>query len=210
MTPNPVNVQQFVDDAKATIQDPKAFYSSMPLTGGFNEPVMRAVLFGLITGGLGFLLAFVSFGGGGFGSRIFTAITLLIAYPICAVIGVFVGGVVIMVFSAIAGGSSDYEGATRVAASTVFLIPIQAVASFLTSINAYLGSAVSVAISLFAIYLLFNALLYALKANEKPSKIICGVFALLAVIGVFSTAVAMSNANRAIQETQEMLDQLGE
>ena len=89
-------------------------------------------------------------------------------------------------------------------------MPIQAFAGFFGSINAYFGGLLSIAISLYAIYLFYNALIHALNANENPAKIVTGVPALLAIVGLLGSAAATARANKAAKDAEKTLDQLQE
>ena len=113
----------------------------------------------------------------GFGSIVIIFTTL-----IGGVIGLFIGGLILMLISMICGGDTNYETNVRVTASLMVLSPVSALLSFLNGINLYLGIIISLLIGLFGIWLLYIALLNTLSAKEKTAKIVCAVLAVLLIL----------------------------
>jgi hypothetical protein len=62
--------------------------------------------------------------------------------------------------------------------------------NFFDGINLYLGAIVSIAVSLWGLYITYHALILSLKAGEKGAKILLIVFAVLVVIFSFSGIAA--------------------
>ena len=115
--------QKFISDTKEVLTSPKNYFASMQKTGGFVDPAIRAAIYGFIAGIFGFMWGFLHFSvlwaygtGGG--------ITSVIVFPIFAVIGLFIGSVIMLIISAICGGSTDFETNVRVTASLMVLYPI--------------------------------------------------------------------------------------
>ena len=47
--------QKFIEDSKSVLTAPKEYFSSMPKTGGFVEPLIKATIYGLVAGVLYFI-----------------------------------------------------------------------------------------------------------------------------------------------------------
>lgn len=191
----------------------------MEKQGGLVQPVIKAAVYGLVSGVIYFvfsllnLSAFTMFGAGPF--------MALVGPIIFSIIGLFIGGVILLIISAICSGNTALEANIRVAASLMVLSPIQALFSFLTGITFYVGLVVSVAITLYGLYLTFIALVNALSAKETVAKIILGILAVLYVFslyGSFKTYRAADSledqmteqAEKFSAEQQKALEQLQE
>jgi hypothetical protein len=183
--------KKLIDDSKAVLMTPKEYFASMPKTGGYVEPLIKAVIYGLIAGILTFIWSLLHLtpaagilgkwmGGGTVG--VMSIVTAVIG----AAIGLFIGGVILLIISAICGGSKDYEANVRVTAALMVLSPINALLSFTGGISIYLGAIISLAVSLYGIWLLYNALIHALGAGEKAAKVVSIILAILPVISLIS------------------------
>jgi hypothetical protein len=184
------NIQQIIEDSKNVLTRPKEYFTSMPKKGGFGEPIIKAVIYGAIAGILGMIWSFAGltaargmFGGmmgGGIG------VMVLVGALIGSVVGLFVGAIIILVLSAICGGTTDFEANTRVSASLMVLYPISALFGFAGGIHYSLGAIVSLLVGLYGIYLLYNALVHALGGKEGTAKIVAIVLAVIPVLMLLS------------------------
>ena len=178
--------QKFLNDTKDVLTSPKNYFTSMPKTGGLVDPVIRAAIYGFIAGILSFIWGFLhltalwAYGGG-------VGITSIIVFPIIAVIGLFIGSVILLIISAICGGSTDFEANVRVTASLMALYPVQALFAFISGISFPLGAVVILLISLYGLWMCFNALVQALSAKESTAKIIMIIFAVFPILGLINT-----------------------
>ncbi len=202
-------MKKMMDDAKGALLKPKEYFSTMPVSGGMGEPVIKALIYGTVAGifrllwsilglsaiggSMGFLL------GGGVG------IMALIGSLIGALIGLFLGGVILLIISSIAGGNTDYEANVRVTADMMVLMPIQAVFGFLI-FSGFLHSLVSLLINLYAVWMLYLALTGVLKGKPDTSKtltiILAGLLLLFSLIGMafHKTARRMADNSDKIME----------
>lgn len=175
--------QKFIEDSKAVLAAPKDYFSSMATSGGFVEPLIKAAVYGTIAGVFALiwsvlnLTAAAGMFGGAIGGGV--GVMALIGSIIGAIIGLFVGGVILLIVSAICGGNTNYEANVRVTAALMVLSPINALLSFTSGINLWLGGLISLAISLYGLYLLYHALVNGLKAKEGTARIITIVLAAL-------------------------------
>jgi hypothetical protein len=184
--------KQFIEDSKAVLLNPKEYFSKMPVSGGFGEPIIKALIYGIIIGVINYIWFLTGLGiasgmswlGSGAG------IMAIFGLIIFSVIGLFVGGVIMLVVSAILGGNTDYEANVRVVASLMVISVVSSALNFFDGINLYLGVIVSIAVSLWGLYITYHALTLSLKAGEKGAKILLIVFAVLVVIFSFSGIAA--------------------
>ena len=180
------NFNEFIEDSKNTLIKPKDYFSSMTKTGGFVDPIIKACIYSLVAGIIYFLWALLKLGGAwGMSGRSMVgvgSIMLIFTTLISGIIGLFIGGLILMLISMICSGEKNYETNVRVTASLMVLSPVSALLSFLTGINLYLGSIISLLIGLYGIWLLYIALLNTLSAKEKVAQIVCIVLAVLLVL----------------------------
>ena len=174
----------FIKESKDVLVNPKSYFSTMKTTGGMTEPLIKAVIYGAVAGILTLIWSLLNIGavtGGFFGGAI--GIMAFIWSVIAAIIGLFIGAVVTLVISSICKGSTDFEANLRVTAALMVMMPINALFRFAGHFNIYLGLIVSLALTIFALWLLYNALVEALKANPETSKIV--TYVLIAIFALF-------------------------
>ncbi len=174
----------FIKESKDVLVNPKAYFSTMKTTGGMTEPIIKAVIYGAVAGILSLIWSFLHIGAmtnSLFGGAI--GIMAFIWSVIGAIIGLFIGAVVILVISSICKGSTDFEANLRVAAALLVFMPIKALFSFVGYFNIYLGLIVGLALTIFALWLLYNALVEALKASPETTKIV--TYVLIAIFVLF-------------------------
>jgi hypothetical protein len=206
----------FISESKDVLVNPKSYFSTMKTSGGIAEPLIKAVIYGVIAGIFYLLWSVLHLGastGGFFGSAV--GVMAFVGAIISAVIGLFVGAVIILVISSICKGSTDFEACTRVAAAIMVIMPINAFFGFISGLNFYAGMIISVAINIYALWLLYNGLVESLKANRETSKIV--LYVLIGVMLLFML-LGMGARKRANQfmdsfdntEIQELLEDLEE
>ena len=199
-----INISKLLKESRETLLNPKDYFSSMPLTGGFAEPVIKAAIYGTVAGLFSLLWSVAGLSAMG-GTMLGGAIGIMALFYsiIGAVIGVFIGGAIMLVISAICGGSTDYEANVRVAASLMVVYPINAFLAFLYGINITLGGLVGLLVSCYSIYLLYHAAIQALKGKESSAKIVAIVLLLLALVGFFGGR----RASRTVQDFSNMFEE---
>jgi hypothetical protein len=185
----------FIKESKDVLSNPKTYFSTFKTSGGMVEPLIKAVIYGAIAGVFGFIWSLLHLGGVGeswLGGAI--GIMALIGPIIGAIIGLFIGGVILLILSSICKGNTDYEANVRVMAAVMVVMPISAFFGFASGINIYLGVVIALAINIFSIWLIYNGLVEALKANQGTSKILsfvlAALFVLFMLIGLGATRAA--------------------
>jgi hypothetical protein len=191
----------FIKDSKEVLVNPKSYFSTMPTTGGIAEPLIKAVIYGAVAGLFTFLWSVLHIGASTsslFGGAI--GIMAFIWSIIGAIIGLFIGGVILLVISAICKGSTDFEANVRVTAAVMVIMPISALFGFAGGLNIYLGVAVGLAVNLFSLWLLYNGLTEALKSNPGTTKILMYILVALFVIFMLVGLGAKKKANDFMKE----------
>lgn len=188
MSDSTFDFNSFIKESKDVLVNPKSYFSTMKTSGGMTEPLIKAVIYGAIAGALAFIWSLLKIGavtGGMFGGAI--GIMVFIWSIIGAIIGLFIGAVILLVISSICKGSTDFEANVRVTAAIMVVMPISAFFGFAGHFNLYLGIIISLAVNIFALWLLYNGLVEALKANPETAKIVTyvliAIFVLFMVIG---------------------------
>jgi hypothetical protein len=191
----------FIKESKDTLVNPKSYFSTMKTSGGMTEPLIKAVIYGAVAGAIAFIWSILKFGavtGGLFSSGI--GIMVFIWYIIASIIGLFIGGVIVMVISSICKGSMDFESNVRVTAALMVLMPLNAFLAFTWHFNLYLGMIAGLAVNIYALWLLYNALIETLKAKPETTKIV--MYILIAIFVIFSF-VGLGAKKRASQLMNE-------
>ncbi|MEN8201663.1 MAG: Yip1 family protein [Bacteroidota bacterium] len=194
MSNDSIDINKILNETRETLLNPKDYFSSMPLAGGFAEPVIKAAMYGVVAGIFALIWSLLGWSAVGEGGMLGGAVGImaLIWSIIGAIIAVFIGGAVMLVISAICGGNTDYEANVRVAASLMAVYPINAFLAFFYGISFTLGGLVSLAVSLYSIYMLYHAAIEALKGKESTVKIVAIVLVVFSLIGFYGGRKANS------------------
>src|SRR5664280_1045444 len=140
----------FIKESVDVLVNPKSYFSTMKTSGGMSEPLIKAVIYGAISGALAFIWSLLRIGamtGGWFGGTI--GIMIFIWSIIGSIIGLFIGAVILLVISSICKGNTDFEANVRVTAAVLVVMPIGAFLGFALHINFYLGTIISLAVSIY-------------------------------------------------------------
>jgi hypothetical protein len=203
----------FIQESKETLINPRSYFSSMKTSGGMTEPLIKVIIYGVISGAIAFLWSILklgAMGGGVIGGSI--GIMAFFGYIIGSIIGLFIGAVILLIISSICKGSTDFEANARVVAAVMVMMPITALLGFASHMNLYLGLLVGLALNIYSIWLLYNALIESLKAKPETTKIV--MYILIAIIILFSL-VGLGAKRKADQfmkefdssEFKEMMEQ---
>lgn len=191
----------FIKESKDVLVSPKSYFSTMKTTGGLGEPVLKALIYGVVAGLIAFIWSLLKIGGGSlgiFGGAV--GVMLFVWYVIAAVIGMFIGAVIVLIISAICKGSTDFEASARVAVSLMVMMPISALLGFVSGLNLTAGSIVTLLVNLFTLYLLFHGLVQALKAKPETTRIVMYVLVVLLALFFLLGLGAKKRASRFMNE----------
>ncbi len=182
-----IDLHKILTETRETLLNPKEYFSSMSLEGGFAEPVIKAVVYGIVAGLFSLLWSLLGLsatvGGGVLGGA--EGLMALFLSILGSLVTVFIGGALLFVISAACGGNTNFEANLRVASSLMAVYPINAFLSFFYGINFELGGVVGLAMSLYSIYLTYQAVIEALKGRESSAKIAAIVLVVFALIGFY-------------------------
>ena len=180
-------LQKFFKETTETLLNPKAYFFSMSLEGGYAEPVLKAAIYGIVAGLFSLLwsqLGMSAVGGAGaLGGA--AGLASLFWSVLGAVVMVFIGGAVMFIISSACGGNNNFEANVRVASSLMAVYPINAFLSFTYGISFALGGIVGLVMSLFSVYLVYHAAIEALKGRHSSVKIAAIVLVVFALIGFY-------------------------
>jgi hypothetical protein len=191
----------FVKESKDVLVNPKSYFSTMKTTGGMTEPLIKAVIYGAIGGAIAFLWSLLKIGavgGGLFGGAV--GVMVFISYIIGSIIGLFIMAVILLVISSICKGNTDFEANLRVTAAVMVVIPVSAFLGFTGHLNIFFGAIVTLAINVFALWLLYNGLIEALKTKPETTKIVSYILAAIFVLMMIAGIAAARKANQFMKE----------
>lgn len=193
----------FIKESKETLLNPKAYFSTMKTSGGMAEPVIKALIYGVLAGIIAFLWGIIGLGGriGVFGAGI--GAMVLVWVILGAIIGLFIGAVIVLIISSICKGNTDFEASLRVVASVMVIMPISALLGFTMGINSIFGAIVTMCVNLYALYLLYHGLTEALKANPATTKIVMYVLAALLVIFTIAGLGTRNRVNKYMKDIDQ-------
>jgi hypothetical protein len=200
MSESSFNFNAFIRESIDVLVKPKVYFSTMKTTGGIAEPLIKALIYGVVAGLIALIWGLLKIGGsiGLFGGAV--GVMMFVWYVIGAVIGLFIGAVILLVISAICKGSTDFEANARVTASLMVVMPISALFGFISGLNLTAGSIFSLAINLFSLYLLYHGLVEALKAKPQTAKILTIILAALLALFFLIGLGAKKTASRFLDE----------
>jgi hypothetical protein len=190
------DINSFVSETKEVLINPKDYFATLKLQGGFTEPLIKAVIYGVIAGLFSLIWSVLNIGpatGGILGGAI--GIMAFIWSIIATVIALFLGAVIILIISSICKGNTDFEASLRVSAAILVIMPIGALLGFASGLNITLGMFVSLAVNLYGLWLLYNALIQTLKAKQETVKVISYVLIALMVVFMLAGIASRKAAN---------------
>lgn len=201
MSDGTFDFNELIKESKDVLVNPKSYFSTMKTSGGMTEPLIKAVIYGAIAGVISFIWSLLKVGavtGSMFGSAI--GIMVFIWSIVAAIIGLFIGAVILLVISSICKGSTDFETNVRVTAAVMVVMPISAFFGFAGGINLYLGVALGLAVNIFALWLLYNGLIEALKSKPETTRIVFYVLIAIFVLFMLVGLGAKRKANQFMKE----------
>ncbi len=201
------NFKKFYEDSKKALLSPKEYFETMETSGGLGEPIIKVLIYGGIAGIFALLWNLFNLSSGLFGGALF-GIGAFFGYIFLAVIGVFIVGVIVLIISSIAKGNNEFEPSMRVAASIMVIMPISAFFGFLGGVH-ILSAVISLAINLYALYMLYFAITLTLKGEDQPAKVVSyvlgGLLILFFIIGLGTRSAVNQFSKSYEKETNKVL-----
>lgn len=171
--------KKFINDSKQALLNPKEYFIAMPSDVSMGTLIIKALIYGTVAGVFSLLWSVLGITGL-FGGSI--GVMALIWSIIASVIGLFLGGVIMLIISSICSGNTNFEANLRVSASLLVLMPISAFLSVFSGLNSFLGVIIGLAVNLWGIWMIYNALIHNLNAKPESSKILAYVLAGILVL----------------------------
>lgn len=187
-------LQGIIDTTKHVIMNPAEFYRGMPKVGGFGDPLVFAVVLGVVAGLVQAVL--------GFFSPVLSlamALSAIIITPIAVLIGGFIGAAIVFVIWKLMGSNESYETAYRCGAYAMAIQPIVAVAGLIPVVGSLVGLA-------WMTYLLVMA---SVEVHKLPAKKAWLVFGIIAGIFALMSLGAQAGARKAQQSMAGFQKEMG-
>ncbi len=176
-----------IADTKNALLNPAGYFRTMRSEGGLAEPVLKALLYGVVSVLLTWLWYMLGiFPPGPQDNALST--TMLLLLPAGYVVGLFIGAVLLMIVSALSGGITRFETCLRATAAIMAIQPISAALGVLY-VSTFLGLLASLAISLYGLKLLWNAMLATLHCSRRGTQITCIVLAAFSILGAVAALI---------------------
>jgi len=199
MESNDINFAAIPQTAINVVTKPADFFQQMSKTGGFVEPLIFAVIMGLVSGIIYAILGLFGLGQAGHSGSAMASFGMIIFMPIAAAIGSFIGGAILFVIWKLMGSEENYEVAYRCGAYLMALSPITAI----INVVPYGGAVINTVIMLF--YLVM-ASVHVHHLEPQKAWIVFGIIgAILALLSVYGQYKA-----RHISPEVEKWRQMGE
>jgi hypothetical protein len=163
------NIKNVLGTAMKVITNPAGFYRDMPKTGGVVEPLIFAVVLGLVSGVITAILSIFSLGSA---SSFWIGLAYIIFTPIFVAIGSFIGAAILFIIWKIMGSQESYETAYRCMAYSMAIYPL----TVLIDIIPYLGAIISLA---WGLYLMVVASTEVHKIARNTALIVFGIICFL-------------------------------
>lgn len=187
-------VDAIVTNAKMVITNPVEFFRTMPKTGGFGDPIVFAVVIGVVVGLIQAVIGFVTLPG----VAKFAALGAVIMAPIFAVIGSFIGGAILFVIWKVLGSNEEFETAYRCGVYSYAIAPITVLAGLIPYVGGLVGA-------LWGLYLVVTASVEVHKIAAKTAWTVFGIIVgLFLVMGFGCRMAARKVASGAQAWQQEM------
>ncbi len=171
----------FVSDTIQTLTRPAAYFEKMPVDGGFLEPMIKAALYGLVSGAVLCALGMFKLTGVPVLDSPHAAALALLAMPLLVVLLSFVGGALLLVGAMVCKGGAPFQTSVRCMASLMALEPVNLLVDSLSLHGNPVAVGLSVLVAWYGLYLAFHALTKCLAARPKAAII------LVIVLAVFNT-----------------------
>ncbi len=179
------DLNKFFNESMTTLVSPKKYFSSMSKTGELLDSILKVVIYGLISGIISYIWSLLKVGrfAGVLGNSV-GAGTIILS-PIYSIIGLFIGGVILLILSAICSGSTKFDINLKVTAALMVIMPVQTLVQLFFVLGMSIGNIIGLLVSLYGLWMLFNGLVGALSAKRNIAQIVVGIIAILLIMATF-------------------------
>lgn len=190
-----INFAAIPQTAIKVLTTPAAFFREMPKTGGFVEPLVFAVVMGVIAG---LIQSVISILGLNVAAGMVAGVASIVIMPIMIAIFGFVGAAILFVIWKLMGSQESYETAYRCGAYISALSPILTVVGFIP----YLGAIAGIVVYTF---FLVTASIEVHKIPSQKAWLVFGIIgAIFIIIGLSGQMAARKFSNEWAGKAKEM------
>ncbi|MGV8075180.1 MAG: YIP1 family protein [Syntrophobacteraceae bacterium] len=193
-----VDYKKYIDIVQKVITAPVSFYRDMAKSGGLVEPLIFAIVMGVVAGLIQAVLAIV---GIGMAVSFLTALASIVLVPIFVAIFGFIGAGILFVIWKLMGSQESFEVSFRCLAYAAAITPITA---FLNAIP-YIGPIIGL---LWMTYLLVNASTEVHQIQPKLAWIVFGFICAVFALGSISSQMAARKMTTELDEFKRQTEQL--
>jgi hypothetical protein len=176
---------------QGVISAPASFYRQMPISGGYADPLIFAVVMGVAAGIVRVVLSLLGFSLAKF---FMLFLTTVIITPILTGLFAFVAAAILFVIWQLLGSRQSYEVSFRCAAYALAITPVTAVLNFIP----YLGVVAGLA---WMAYILVCASVEVHGTEPKIAWIVFGAICAILALG----SVSMQHTARSFQHRMESM-----
>ena len=119
---------------------PAEFFKTMPKTGGFLEPLIFALIMGIIAGIIHAIISM--FGLSYIGRSFLESLGLIIFIPLAVIIASFIGAAIMFLIWKLMGSQENYEVSYRCVAYLMVLSPVTAILGIIPYAGAILNAVI--------------------------------------------------------------------
>ncbi|MFO7570030.1 MAG: YIP1 family protein [Smithellaceae bacterium] len=189
MDPKDINFAAMPQTAIKVVTKPAEFFRGMPKTGGFLEPLIFAVIMGVVAGVIQVVWGYVA---GGYGHPMTGGLRAIIAVPIAVAIFSFLVAAILYVIWKMMGSQENYETAFRCCAYLAALMPVTSILGFIPYVGVILN------MGIFAFYLVTVSI----HVHHLPSQKAWLVFGIIALILALLLVSAERQGRRMMSKGQ--------
>ena len=185
-----------IDQIKQVITDPVGFFKAMPKSGGYAEPLIFLLVAAAIGGVVVAVLSIIGLTPG----PGFVGVAAIIAFPIGALIGGFIGAAILFVIWKLMGSPEDYETAYRCVAYMGALMPVFAVLMVIP----YIGTIIRV---LWTTWLL---IIQSVEVHGRAKQTAQLVFGILGALGILFGLSSEYTQRQLVSQSEQVLENFNE
>ena len=202
--------KKIADESKNVLLHPGDYFTTLSKEeGGVPESFVKALVYGVIGGIITLFGSMSGITGGGVLGELFgfRGIHLFIWSVVCAVLALGAGSCVMILLSIICNGRRSFRTAFLVSASLLVLAPVMSIVTFTGYISLYLGNALTLALCLYTIFLMYMGEVKAFEGEEIPARIIAIILAVIPLALLLSIMLCsrpvQSGSFRPVSEYEE-------
>jgi len=195
-----INFAAMPQMAVRIVTAPAEFFKSMPKTGGFVEPLVFAVIMGVVAGVIHALinilgLSYVHVG-------FVESMGMIILFPVVVVISSFIGAAVIYVIWQLLDSQENYETSYR---CTAYLMTIAPVVAILSVIPYYVGIIVYMAIY---VYYLVIASTQVHNIPSEKAWLVFGIIGAVLVLIIITIQYNIRNMPPTVEQYRKTAEEI--